>query len=351
MNKGHLFAKLTKIRLEASTIYQLRCPECSRTKGLLKISGEGYLKFNDFKKFVDNYPNFKKIELSNYGEIFLNSELEDIIRYACIKNISLTAESGVNLNIVSEEMLERLVKYKFKAMGISITGVTNDTYKIYQRGGNFDKVIKNIRKINYYKQKYKTGLPELKWKFIIFGHNEHELPIARRMAEELNMKFRLKFNFSPLYSPIKNKEMVRKEMIREKGVSAASREEYEKITNKPYRTPCGPLWISPQINWDGRLLGCCVNKWGDFGNVFELGLERCLESEKYIYAKKMILGENKERKDIPCFHCPKYRYQLLKGYNRFYKKYDLIGKNHLLYAISTMLGSIRSIIKSILKKL
>lgn len=39
--------------------------------------------------------------------------------------------------------------------------------------------------------------------------------------------------------------------------------------------------MNPQINWDGKLLGCCLNFWGDFGgNAFEQGLERILTSEK-----------------------------------------------------------------------
>ena len=74
------------IRIEASSICQLKCPLCHPAHGELGIAGRGYLRFNDFKNFVDNYPHFKRIELSNNGEIFLNPELEEIIRYA-IANI------------------------------------------------------------------------------------------------------------------------------------------------------------------------------------------------------------------------------------------------------------------------
>jgi len=69
---------------------------------------------------------------------------------------------------------------------------------------------------------------------------------------------------------------------------------------------CYQLWDSPQINWDGKLLGCCVNRKKDFGNVFEEGLENCLKSEKYIYAKNMLKGKVRPREDIPCFDCPNF---------------------------------------------
>lgn len=287
------------IRIEASSICQLKCPECPQAKGKLEIIGKGYLKFEDFKKFVDNYPNFRNIGLSNYGEIFLNPELKNIIKYAYEKNINLTAYNGVNLNAASEEIIRCLVKYRFKAITISIDGACNDTYKIYRRGGNFDRVIDNIKKINYYKQKYNTKFPRLTWQFIIFGHNEHELLTARKMARELNMQFKTKLNWSSSYSPVKNKEFVRKES----GLKATSQQEHERIFNKVYLMLCFQFWFEPQINWDGKLLGCCVNTWGDFGNVFESGLKKCLKSEKYVYIKKMLLGKKRDRKDIPCIHC------------------------------------------------
>ena len=270
--------------------------------------GKGYLKFEDFKKFVNKYPDFKNIELSNYGEIFLNPELEEIIKYAYTKGISLTAWNGVNLNTLTEEMAECLAKYKFKGMRVSIDGATSETYKIYRKEGNFNKVIENIEKINRYKKRYGTEFPKLQWAFIMFGHNEHELPAARKMAGELKMEFRSTFNFEPPYSPVKDKELVRKEM------GAATIVEYFQKTGKRYVDPCRQLWFSPQINWDGKLLGCCCNGWqGDFGNVFESSLEECLKSEKYLYAKKMLLGREKPKEDIPCNKCFRYKTMLSKG--------------------------------------
>lgn len=47
--------------------------------------------------------------------------------------------------------------------------------------------------------------------------------------------------------------------------------------------------MNPQINWDGKLLGCCLNFWGDFGgNAFEQGLEHVLSSENLAYARRML---------------------------------------------------------------
>jgi len=105
--------KPTRIRLEASSFCQLRCPSCpNTTKAMNSAVGSGFLELNDFKKLLDHNPWVRDVELSNYGEIFLNPDLLEIIKYAYERNIALSANNGVNLNNVKENVLEGLVIYK-----------------------------------------------------------------------------------------------------------------------------------------------------------------------------------------------------------------------------------------------
>jgi MoaA/NifB/PqqE/SkfB family radical SAM enzyme len=295
--------QINKLSVDASTICQLKCPECSTTKGIIKngIIGSGFLSFNDFKKLIDDNPSINEIELSNWGEIFLNPELILIIKYAFEKQIKLTAGNGVNFNTVSDEMIEALVKYQFGYINVSIDGVCQETYSQYRIRGNYDTVIKNIKKINSYKQKYNSKLPMLSWQFIIFGHNEYEISRVKELCKELNMVFNPKLNFSD-FSSVKDKEWVRTES----GLGVADRNEYKLKHKKHYKRPCCQLWTSPQISWDGKLLGCCVNKWGSLGNVFVSGLYTCLNSDVYEKQKLVLTGINNVEKEIPCFYCPTY---------------------------------------------
>jgi MoaA/NifB/PqqE/SkfB family radical SAM enzyme len=289
------------IRMESSTLCQLKCPVCIQNNGETNILGKGYLKFKDFKKFVEKNPYFKNIELSNYGEMFFNPELKEIIEYAYQKKINLKADNGVNLNTVSIGTLEYLVKYEFKLLRVSLDGASSSTYQIYRIGGDFNRVIENIKTINSYKKKYNSGFPELIWQFVIFGHNEHELSQAQVLAQSLGMQFIPKFNWSPAYSPIRNKEFVKRIM------GFTSWIEHDEKSDRLYMDGCTQFWTGPQINWDGKLLGCCVNHWADFGNVFETGFKNCLQSERYTYAKKMLLGLAGPRQDLPCYYCSHYK--------------------------------------------
>lgn len=295
-----------ELRLEASSKCQLKCPLCltgTHYHRQHSSVGWGHLRHKDFEQFLKQNPQIRHIELSNYGEIFLNPDINAIIETAYQQGVTLSAINGVNLNHIREDTLEALVKFGFRKLKVSIDGASQESYQIYRVGGNFEQVIAHIKKINEWKAYYRSKYPLLKWQFIIFGHNEHELPLARQMAASLGMRFKAKLNYAPKKYPIKNPDFVKKES----GLGVANIEEYERQQKKLYSPACLQLWTSPQVNWDGKLLGCCVNHFGDFGNVFEEGLPQLLQSERYVYAKQMLLGEKPARPDIPCTACNRYK--------------------------------------------
>ena len=82
------------------------------------------------------------------------------------------------------------------------------------------------------------------------------------MAHDLRMDFRPKLSWDNTFSPIQDESLVRKEV----GQGAATRDEYLQKHGTSYgNNLCHQLWEAPQINWDGKILGCARNFWGDFG--------------------------------------------------------------------------------------
>jgi MoaA/NifB/PqqE/SkfB family radical SAM enzyme len=302
-----------QIRLEASSFCNLRCPLCPTTRGDVhrQAVGGGFLRFEDFRKLLDDNPGLKRIELSNWGEIFLNPALLSVLELAHERGVELRAENGVNLNKIRPEVLEGLVKYQFRRLVCSIDGASQETYSIYRVRGKFANIINNIRKINELKQRYSSPFPELTWKFVVFGHNEHEVPVAREMARELGMGFRTELNWDPNYSPVRDPEAVRAAT----NGAAASMEEFDRLHGHSYcQWICNQLWDNPQINWDGKVLGCCVNYWGDFGgNAFRDGLTASVNTEQIQYARAMLLGRAPPREDIPCTRCGEYQKMSYRG--------------------------------------
>jgi len=331
-----------KVRLDASTVCQLKCPSCPTARGdVARTLGTGFLKFDDFKDFIDCNGGIREIELSNWGEIFLNPEIVKIIEYAFLKHVALYCDAGANFTTVSDEVLEALVKYRFRAISCAIDGASQEVYAIYRRQGHFEQVIKNIRKLNAIKKKYNSPVPRLKWQFIIFGHNEGEISKARAMAKDLGMQFWPKLSWGAFYtkedfSPVKNRPLVRQESR----LGAADRSEFLQKYGQGYlqKILCAQMWVEPKINFDGRIFGCCNNIWGDYGQAFGHKIADWFNNEKLQYTRSMLKGQKEMRADIPCSSCAHYHFMRDSG--RWMLERDIV--------ISRMLFKFRNSLQNIM---
>lgn len=303
MNGEQVPISPTSIRLDASTVCQLRCPCCPTTRGEVRDSlGSGFLTLERFREIVDG-SSIRHVELASWGEVFLNPHLLQILEHAARTNIALTIDGGTNLNHLPAELADALVEYRVHRITCAIDGVTQEIYAKYRSGGVLRRVLDNIHTINDAKAKRDSPFPMLRWQFVIFGHNEHEIPAAKAMASALGMEIHFKLNWTPSYSPVRDPDFVRQHT----GLIASTRPEYREVRGESYRQKqrCAQLWNMPAINWDGRVLGCSVNRWGDFGSAAP-DLHAVLNSEKISYARQMLLGKVGARPDIPCTRCHYY---------------------------------------------
>jgi len=261
-----------------------------------------------FEQFLIRNPHIDRIELSNWGEVMLNRELPELLRIAWRRKVALHADNGANLNHLSEAILQAIVGYRLRSLTCSIDGTTQETYERYRRGGNLARVLDNIERINALKARYRTRLPRLQWQFVVFEHNAHEVEQARLWARQLNMSFRAKSNWDDLYGQSDPALLQQSDKVRA-ALGYQDRPEYARQTGRhTLRGVCRQLWQDPQINFDGRLLGCCVNHWSDFGNVFEQGLQAVFAGESLEYARQMLRGQKSEREDIACTQCSVYHH-------------------------------------------
>jgi MoaA/NifB/PqqE/SkfB family radical SAM enzyme len=179
-------------------------------------------------------------------------------------------------------------------------------------------VLENIRRLNAFKKQYESDLPNLVMLWVVFGHNQHEIPKAKQMAKDLGMEFSPKMQWDSAYSPIRDPEQLKIEL----GWEHSTREAVFARTGKDYMSKvCHQLWQSPRINWDGSVLGCCWTQQGFGGSVFEDGLENAINNEKIVYARRMLAGEVPAREDIACSECPQYKKRLKAG--RFVTREEL----------------------------
>lgn len=293
-----------EVRLETCTLCQLDCPYCYMRTGDFGTMGRGYLEYGVFQEFIEKNPQIRKIEISNNGEPFLNPDLGKILSLASEKGIEITIGNGTNFNTVSDEILELLVKTGVSYVNISIDGASQEIYSMYRRKGDFYKVISNIKKLNALKEKYHSQYPVLQWQYVLMQHNECDVEKASVMAKELGMN--LYYKYECVHGRFEPED--REKLERITGLNCFSVEEYNKKNKYTYGTDmCYGTIFYPQINYDGRLLGCCMLWNEDFGiNVFEEGVVDALNSEKYLKMIYTLLGIKQDyegSEDIPCLHC------------------------------------------------
>jgi MoaA/NifB/PqqE/SkfB family radical SAM enzyme len=292
------------IRIEACSLCQLRCVLCPSARGeTLPVIGRGWLKAADFEHLLEQNPQIRRVELGNFGEVFLNPEFPQILRCAFERGVITEIDEGANFNHVSDEALEALVRYQTSVVRCAIDGATQETYRRYRVGGDLRKVVRNIQALNRLKHRYGSDKPHLIFQFVIFGHNEHEIEAAGALAQILQMEIRFKLNFMGNCLPVRDRQRVRA------CVGYADREEYLQSEGRHYqRHQCYEMWDNPQINWDGKLLGCSRNFWGWYAeNVFTEGLTQSLNNERISRARLVLMGGEEAGEDSPCSRCGVYR--------------------------------------------
>jgi hypothetical protein len=303
MRPSAILERVVSVGVEVCSVCQLACPGCPTQQGGKEaLVGAGMLDPDRFRAFLDRNPGLERVELAAYGEVFLHKRLPEILACAAERGVATSIGCGANLNHAPEESLEAVVRYGVTRIRCAIDGATNASYRTYRVNGDLRRVIANIKIINRYKRLYKTAAPELIYQFVVFGHNEHETKAAAVLARMLDMKIFFRLNASPELHPVRDRWHVRGLL------GYADREEYtERRKEGLCRELCAHMWTRPQINWDGRLMGCQRNEWSAYADDALGGdlLASC-NNERMTYARRMLLGEAPPRDDVPCTRCEVY---------------------------------------------
>ncbi len=290
-------------RLDVSSLCQLECVRCPvRQRQGRSFIGRGVMAVAEFVRFMEQNPQVRVIELGNSGEVFLNPDLPELLRAAADRGVATRIAEGVNLNDASNEALEALVKFRVLALRVAMDGVTQETYAKYRIGGVLMKVLANVTRINAFKKEYGSDRPRLILQFVPFGHNEHELGKAVVLARMMGMEVDFRLNTFPDTFPLRDPAG----LARLLGYS--DKASYLEKTGKVYmREICLQLWRAPQVNWDGRLLGCSGNASVSYAS-YALGGAFAMEinNERIRYARQMLMGRVPPREDMPCTRCETY---------------------------------------------
>jgi radical SAM protein with 4Fe4S-binding SPASM domain len=180
---------------------------------------------------------------------------------------------------------------------IAIDGGTKETYEKMKTGGDFDKLIENIKIMVEEKKKLKAIKPVLEMQIIISKVNEYEIYPFKKLAKRLGVdKYSIKTLCIPEYLfPQYRYDALKKDFLPESGPSR-----YLKgMINLP--NACN-LVNKANITVEGDLSVCCYefNAEYNLGNVFKHSFKELWESKQY-----RKIRERMKARGLPiCQTCP-----------------------------------------------
>jgi len=253
------------------------------------------LSLQGFKDIIDPLKSTLAYLLLYFqGEPFLNTDVVEMIKYAS-RNKIYTATS-TNGHFMNPSLATQLVENKLTRIIFSVDGTSQESYGVYRVGGNFTKVKTSINQVVEAKKKQGALFPLVVMQFLVFHHNEHELPEIRKLARQLKVdKLEIKtaqFNsFGKLRPPINARY-------------SRYADELGKILKRKTNNRCWRQWHSATVTWDGRFAPCCYDKDAEhaFGNALEHDATQIWNGPKSMVFKDEIF---KNRQQISmCNNCP-----------------------------------------------
>ena len=305
----HLPYAPTKITVESGNVCNLRCPLCPTGQGDTSAT-KGLLPFDTFEKILDQLaPDLITIRLYNWGEPLLNKRLVDMCQLAYERRVSVKLSS--HLNDLTPELAEGLLAAKVKKLYISADGATPESYAVYRRGGDFERVLANIRLLVAKKREMGAHFTRVIWLFHVVRHNESEVPEARRLARELGIELQLNVARTDMGKEIFE---TAEQALERDGHWLPINDEfcaYDREDKEAQReVMCTLPWNDTAINWDGRVLACCsvYDEKHAYGNIHEAHFRDIWNGEAYTEARREIAGGHGETKDTICKTCKRNGY-------------------------------------------
>lgn len=284
------------VSIEPTTSCNLRCPQCP--SGLRSFSRPtGMLQGDLYKRMIDELaPTLTYLTLYFQGEPYLNKEFLDMVAYASEKKI-YTATS-TNAHYLDDENSKKTIRSGLDRITISLDGITQETYKKYRIGGNLDKVLKGTKNLVNWKKELRSKTPYIIWQFVVFSHNEHEIPELRKLAAETGVD-ELVIKTAQIYDYENGSDLIPEN----EAYSRYSKEgEQFSIKNK-LLNHCWRMWQGCVITWDGKVVPCCFDKDAthQVGDLKFSTFREIWESEPYNQFRGAVL-QSRSNIDI-CKNC------------------------------------------------
>lgn len=168
--------------IETTTRCNIRCVECARPT---EKEDYGDMSLETFDHLKELFPHLRNAGLFGHGETFLNKYFFDML--IRLKKNGVSTNVITNGTLLDNELAERVVKEGLNYLTFSMDGATEETFNKLRRGARFYNIIGNIKRVQTFKLKYSSQIPNLAIQFVGMQQNIHELPELVRLASSIGV--------------------------------------------------------------------------------------------------------------------------------------------------------------------
>jgi MoaA/NifB/PqqE/SkfB family radical SAM enzyme len=280
------------VGLELTNFCNLSCPECVTGASALRRT-MGFMETDLYEKILSELsPWLLNANLYFQGEPMLHPDFFKFLDAA--RGIRTTVST--NGHFLDMESAARIVASGLRVLIVSLDGTDADTYSVYRRGGDFNKVMEGLENVS--KEKIRQGRgPDLRIQFLVGKHNEHQMEEVRLIAKKIEAQVVFKSMQVIGESGHDNWMPTDKHFRRYEETESGFQ------VRRTRHFVCKRAWMNPVVSCDGLVFPCCFDKNGDhiMGDIKIQTFREIWHGRRfYLFRKELLEG----RKDIAiCKNC------------------------------------------------
>lgn len=276
--KPRLASAPPNLILDVATMCNLRCPFCKTGNGTNRIK-PGLLRPDVFAKLVARLPlaRIKVALLYHWGEPLLNPHLHEYIRFFSERGIFTMISANLSAADYDTAFWDRLIDAELKLLIVSADGARQETYQKYRVGGDFQRVVGNMRALDAARKARGAQFPRTQYRMLRNRFNQGDVAEAEAIARSVGAEFLCDDSLS--VPPEAQREWFADDLFQAYGSIQPTI--YGRGRRSVINTECRQLWDTLTVDINGDVYPCCIV--GDpahrVGNLLEQDFEAIWNGE------------------------------------------------------------------------
>jgi MoaA/NifB/PqqE/SkfB family radical SAM enzyme len=232
-----------RVWIEPTNRCNLRCIMCPNSLDPAREVRRGLMSIDLFRAVISEVSQYAyDVVLHVGGESLLHPQISEMVAVAT--RAGLRTALSTNGTVLTESAGRKLIKAGLTRVTFSFDGYDKENYERIRVGASFETVKTNIKRFLALKRGLNSRIPHTTVQVIEFDGAAVEVDVKARFMEEFKDSPPDRIQIIPPHS------------------FGGRFLQIDRARGSRYM-PCTFPWYALTVLWDGRVVPCCVDVWGD----------------------------------------------------------------------------------------